>query len=331
MSLPVPLYALVIKEEKRKTKNGDRYFWQVTLKTEVGSVKAFVWNAGVDAETDMKFPHTGDIIEVVDFQDQMDDRNSIVINAFKRVAKDDLPNQDILEFDKASAEDIKWALELIGDNSFWADKTHHTFTMMCLKEIDTDKLRACPAATHVHHQYHGGLLVHTAEVLEICRSVVESSRRRYPFINQDVVYSSAILHDIGKACTYSINDMGAAESLLTEKTIGHLFYGMHLVQNVGNRDVPLHMPTVSKEFVDEVLHCIATHHGLPEYGSLKVVQSIEAGILSRVDYISSRNGMVDFVLKESLKAGQPLQESFKIYGDPYFASIGMKEFVSGGK
>jgi len=186
-------------------------------------------------------------------------------------------------------------------------------------------LRACPAATHIHHQYHGGLLVHTAEVLEMCRAVVESSRRRYPFINQDVVYSSAILHDIGKAYTYSINEMGAAESLLTEKTIGHLFYGMHLVQNAGDASPD------NKEFVDEVLHCIATHHGLPEYGSLKVVQSIEAGILSRVDYISSRNGMVDSVLKDSLKANQPLQESFKIYGDPYFASIGMKEFVSGGK
>lgn len=322
MNLPVPLYALVLEEEKRLTKSQSSFFWQVILKTVNGTVKAFMWNAPKDAETNPKFPHAGDIIEITGFDDQVEARGNIIINTFRRTTKADLPSDalSILEFEKASDEDLSWALEAIGDSSFWEDKTHHKFVMDCLGNLDKDKLMTCPAATHVHHQYQGGLLVHTAEVLELSKSVVETCIKRYSFINRDVVYASAILHDIGKVETYYINDTGTARSLTTEKIIGHLFYGMHLVQRTAEQ-------FDDKEFVNEVMHCIASHHGTIEWGSIQKVQSVEAGILSRVDYISSRNGMVDQKLRESQVTGQPLQDEFKIYGDPYFASIGMKKFV----
>ena len=326
MSLPVPLYGFVIEQEKRKTKKGDRFFWQVTIKTVVGNVKCFMWNAGADAETDPIFPHTKDIIEVTGFEDQLAERGTIIINTFRRMTKEELPDSalEIMDFDKASDEDIKWALGLITDNSFWVDKKHHKFVAACLKSLDSEKLRACPAATHVHHQYHGGLLVHTAEVLELARAVADTCYQRYPFINKDVIYASAILHDIGKVETYSISEVGVAESLTTEKIIGHLFYGMALVQRVGDET------GADKNFVNEVLHCIASHHGLPEWGSLKVVQSLEAGILSRVDYISSRNGIIERVLNDCIKSGQPIQDEFRIYSDPYFATTAMKQYVKEG-
>jgi len=132
---------------------------------------------------------------------------------------------------------------------------------------------------------------------------------------------------MGKVVTYSMNSIGVAESMPTERTIGHLFYGMNLVQSVfdgGDVDV-------SKDFVDEVLHMIASHHGSIEWGSLKVVQSIEAGILSRMDYVSSRNGMLEKVLNETVKSGGSLQDNFRIYGDEYFHSTGMKQFVVDAK
>lgn len=330
MSLPVPLYGLAIEEEKRKTKKGDRFFWQVTLKTVVGNVKGFMWNAGPDASSDPKFIHAGDIVEVTDYQDQMEDRGTIVINAFRRMTKEDLPTnaKQIVEFDKASDEDIKWSLGLIGDSSFWTDKRHHSYVTACLRRLDKEKLRACPAATHVHHQYHGGLLVHTAEVLELCKVIAESCVRRYPFISKDVIYASAILHDIGKVETYSVNDFGVAKSLATEKIIGHLFYGMSLADSVARDNFEDgNSLGLSQDFINEVLHCIASHHGLVEWGSLKVVQSLEAGILSRADYISSRNGMVESTLKDAIKSGQPLQDTFSIYGDPYFASTGMRGYA----
>jgi 3'-5' exoribonuclease len=165
------------------------------------------------------------------------------------------------------------------------------------------------------------LLVHTAEVLNLCKAIVEACGR-YDFINRDVLYASAILHDIGKVETYMINDIGAAEVLPTEGYIGHIFYGMNLAQTVGQE------LGTNPEFVNEVIHCIASHHGSIEWGSVKPVQSVEAGILSRIDYISSRNGMVEKSLQENVKSGQPLRDEFRIYGDHYFASMGMKKYIT---
>lgn len=322
MNAPIPLYALVLEEEIRKSKN-ESFFWQVILKTKIGNIKAFMWNATSDAATNHKFPHKGDIIEVFSFEDNLADRGNIIISAFQRIDKSELPkdSQAILEFEKASNEDIEEALSIIMDDSIWEDKSNYDFTMRCLADLDREKLIACPAAVKVHHNYYGGLVIHTSEVLNYSHAIANLSKKRYDFLSRDVLYASSILHDIGKVFTYYINDFGIAQTLKTEYTIGHLYYGMSLVERV-------HKETRHNEdFVNEVLHCIASHHGSPEFGSIKEVQSIEAGILSRMDYISSRNGIVESVLNENIKSGIPLQDNFKIYKENYFASMGMNKYV----
>lgn len=323
MTLPDPLYGFVVEQERRLTKKGDSYFWQVVLRTEIGNIKAFMWNAPNDVEINPEFPHLGEILHVTSFKDQMVEKASIVINSFVRVAKDALPEKckRITEFERASDDEIDEAIEIITDKSLFECENNYRFLMYCLKQVEGKKLRACPAASAIHHNYYGGLVIHTAEVLQMCRAVADVSKR-YSFINRDVLFTSAILHDIGKVETYSISDVGMAQSDVTEKMIGHLFYGMSLVHKAGIGNA-----NYNPVFVNEVLHCIASHHGLPEWGSLKVVQSVEAGILSRMDYLSSRNGMVEHMLKEAVKSSQPLASSFSIYGDPYFASSGMKKYV----
>jgi len=323
-NLPLPLYALVTQEEKRSTKDG-RFFWQMSVKTEIGIIKAVMWNASSNVEDDPKFPHKGDVLEITGFEDQVAERGSIVIKGFYKIDKKELPDsaKSILEIDKASKKDLESAWSLIADSSFWNDKKHHDFMMTCLNSVDKVKLMESPAATNVHHAYNGGLIVHTAEVLSLCKGIVEVCDSKYGFMNADSLYCGAILHDIGKVETYRINEVGVAESVSNEKTIGHLFYGMYMVQSVFEKNDC----GVSKRWIDEVLHLIASHHGLPEWGSVKVIQSVEAGILSRMDYISSRNGMVEKILKDSIKSGQPLQDNFQIYGDPYFRSIGMDDYV----
>lgn len=337
MELPIPFYALVAEQELRRTKKGDRFFWQNSLKTTSGLIKAFMWNAPEDAAESFAFPHEGDIIEVVGFEDQVAERGSVVISpsGFSRITKADVPEdqREILEFEKASDQQMDYALSVLRDDSFWEDSSHYKFVQACLDRFDQGKLMACPAATHVHHSYQGGLMVHTAEVLELCRAVAESSlKQNYNFINRDVLYAGAILHDIGKVETYYINDMGIAKQTGAEKTIGHLFYGMQLAHKVAESNFEDQDPLGlgSWDFVNEVIHLIASHHGQPEFGSIKPCLSVESGILSRIDYISSRNGMVESVLKEAVGSGLPLQNEFKIYGDFYFASMGMRRYIKEG-
>lgn len=324
MSLPIPLYGLVLEESLRATRTGDRYFYQFTIKTIAGNLKAMMWNAHQGAEEDPAFPHVNDIVELTSFVDQLSTHKSIVINndGFKRVDKESLPDnqKEIVEFPKAKPEDMKWALSVLTDKSIWENIEHYEFVAACLSKLDKEKLKVCPAATAVHHNYQGGLLVHTAEVLSLCKAYVEVTYERYPFINKDVLYAGAILHDIGKVETYYISEVGSAEKSGTEKMIGHIYYGMHLAQVVGEER------GVDENFLNEVIHCIAAHHGTIEWGSVKPVLSHEAGVLSRLDYISSRNGMIEQKLDENIKGNLPLKD-FVIYGDPYFASIAMQKYV----
>jgi 3'-5' exoribonuclease len=141
-----------------------------------------------------------------------------------------------------------------------------------------------------------------------------------------VAYAGAILHDIGKVNTYTFNELGVAKQTVVEKTVGHIFCAMSLVKTAFEDG----MVDVEAQFITEVLHCIAAHHGTREWGSIVEPQSLEAGIVSRMDYLSSRNGMMEKLLHESIKSGQPLQDEFTVYGDPYFASTGIKRYVAEG-
>lgn len=328
MILPIPLIALVIDQEKRTTRNGS-FFWQVVLKTKVGEIKAFMWDAPPDVEVNPKFPHVEDLIEVDSCQNQIEERGNIVIKTYHKIKKEDLLPEDecILEIERASEDELNSALDIIGDNSFWKNKNYHKFTMSILASIEADRLRASPAAVKVHHAYYGGLLVHTAEVLELCKVYVDVAAKRYSFINKDVLFAAAILHDIGKVFTYDCNDLGVAQKLGNERKIGHIFYAMSRVESVARSQ----KSTEDKaRFVDELLHCIAAHHGSREWGSIVETQSLEAGIVSRMDYLSSRNGMMEKVLRENILSEQTPTDEFRIYGDYYFASMGIKDYVANG-
>jgi 3'-5' exoribonuclease len=330
MSLPIPLYGFVIDEEVTVGKNGSPYLTLI-VKTVVGQEKGRIWSVSDNVLESPEYPHPGDIIEVTDFDDsQMEQYKNFTINSFRRLSKEELPedSKKITEFEKASEEDVEWAWSVIEDDSFWENSSLHKLTMKCVEKVGREKFSVCPAATSVHHCYKSGLLVHTAEVLDLARANIECCIKRYPFYKKDVVYASAILHDIGKVNTYSINDFGAAIVKHTEFTIGHLFYGMNLLQSVVDEHSSIGNNYIT-DWSNEVMHCVAAHHGDPMYGSIAVIQSLEAGLLSRVDYISSRNGMVEYKLKTAIKKGQ-LPDKIKMFRDTYFTSLGMKEYVTRG-
>jgi len=296
------------------------------IRTPVGDSKAIMWDAppeGVD-ENPM-FPKLGEILSITDFKDDRATFGSIKINklGFVRLdSKDDLPEdiRYIAEPPKASEQDLKDAWGIICDLELWSHKRYATFIKKCLAHYGKKLLETSPAATGVHHTYQGGLLVHTAEVLELCKAQARATHPKYNFINTDVLFAAAILHDIGKVDTYRINEIGIAESLPNERIIGHMFYAMYLVRHVGEE---LEM---DKQWLEEVMHCIASHHGQKEWGSYKECQSIEAGILSRVDYVSSRDGMMEKRLQEYIQR-ESVDDEFKIYGDNYFNSLGIQDYI----
>lgn len=69
-------------------------------------------------------------------------------------------------------------------------------------EKHSEKIKLSPAAKTMHHNFMGGLLVHTLECIELAKSVMNSL---YQDINPDFAIAACALHDIGKIYEYTID------------------------------------------------------------------------------------------------------------------------------
>lgn len=142
-----------------------------------------------------------------------------------------------------------------------------------------EKFITAPAAKRYHHNYKGGLLVHTNEVIEICKTISSI----YEEINRDLLIAGAILHDIGKIESYDYKtdeiDMNY-EGMMLE----HLFIGGCLLKEKMN------YLNISKETKTQLLHLILSHHGKVElgWGSSVDPKTPEAIALHQADDMSAK-------------------------------------------
>jgi 3'-5' exoribonuclease len=118
-----------------------------------------------------------------------------------------------------------------------------------------EKFITAPAAKKYHHNYKGGLLVHTNEVVEICKTISTI----YEDINGDLLISGAILHDIGKIETY---DYKTERIEMNDKGIflDHIFIGACILKEKMNS------LNISEKTKIDLIHLILSHHGNVELG-----------------------------------------------------------------
>ncbi|BBE31029.1 HD family phosphohydrolase [Tepiditoga spiralis] len=135
-----------------------------------------------------------------------------------------------------------------------------------------------PAAMTVHHAYKGGLIAHTLKVTELALKISET----YKNVNKDVLIAGALLHDIGKIYEYEVKPYGI-EKTSEGELFGHINIGSNLVMNKSKKIAGL-----KKEYLDEIIHIILSHHGEIEYGSPILPKTIESLIVHFADNIDSK-------------------------------------------
>lgn len=107
-----------------------------------------------------------------------------------------------------------------------------------------------PSAKIYHHNYIGGLLEHTVGVLEICKKTCQV----FPELDKDLLYTGAILHDIGKLKAYDYDKLSiriSEEGYLLD----HLFISCNMIEKKLSK---IEMP---RELSNKVLHMVLSHHG----------------------------------------------------------------------
>ena len=147
--------------------------------------------------------------------------------------------------------------------------------LMSFFEEDEEFVRAFKgnsAAKTVHHVFIGGLLEHTLSVTKLCQYYCKT----YPILNQDLLLTSAMLHDIGK--TKELSPFPKNDYTDDGQLLGHIMIGAEMVH-----DKAREIPGFPEKLESEVKHCILAHHGELEYGSPKKPALAEAVALNLAD------------------------------------------------
>ena len=204
-------------------------------------------------------------------------KNKIHILADTVKALDDEPLEDVYKLAVKNLFSFTMTVDLASCQKLIED-TINNLENEVIKNITStiynkykEKFLVYPAATKFHHSYKNGLLLHTYNMLRLSFAYTEI----YPNINNDLVYSGIILHDMMK--TRELNDL-SSEYTVEGKLIGHISLGAEEIVKVGAE--------LGYSDTPEVLlltHILLSHHEEPLYGSPKRPQIIEALIIHLCD------------------------------------------------
>jgi 3'-5' exoribonuclease len=145
-----------------------------------------------------------------------------------------------------------------------------------------------PAAKKYHHACIGGLLEHTLGVVKLCSFVAGE----HPEIHRDLLLTAAILHDVGKATSYTL---GPVFDLTDEgRLIDHVVEGALVVQTAIDS-----IEGFPQDLRNRLLHAILAHHGALERGSPVAPKTLEALALHHADWMDGDvRGFLDLVESE---------------------------------
>lgn len=134
-----------------------------------------------------------------------------------------------------------------------------------------------PAAKSVHHNFLNGLMFHTISILRQCNHLCD----QYPQINRELLYSGAILHDIGK--TVELSGVLNTEYTTNGKLLGHISIIDGEINRVAEKN---NIPSDNPDLV-LLRHMVLSHHGQLAYGSPIEPQLLEAAVLHHVDALDA--------------------------------------------
>ena len=116
-----------------------------------------------------------------------------------------------------------------------------------------EKILVAPGAKMMHHNYIGGLMVHTLECLQYADANFAVFFQR---INKDDVYAACLLHDIGKIFEYTIDlESGLIDydENFRKEWITHSQYGFTICMSAGFK---------------RIAKMIAAHHARTDWGAI---------------------------------------------------------------
>ncbi len=293
---------LVVRKELRQGGRSGQYL-DLTLCDPSGRIAAKIWeNAAAIAE---RFA-VGDVVELAGVVETYRNELQLRIENVRPLPPDEATPSDFLPRSRKDPlvleAHIAQVVQGIGSR--------------CLRELLTGMFRdqdfrkrflTAPGAKALHHAYIGGLIEHTAEVVELCERVCEV----FPALDRDLLMTAAILHDVGKMeelswkTAFDYTDQG--------NLLGHLVLGERLVLAQANG-----IEGFPEELKLRLSHMILSHHGSGEFGSPKAPMTAEAIALHHAEDLDAKVNMFLGQIDTAREKGQRWTERHFLLGRPLY-------------
>ncbi|GBR76823.1 3'-5' exoribonuclease YhaM super family [Candidatus Termititenax persephonae] len=275
-------FLVVAKRQERTTKNGEPYL-NVRLADASGELEANIWKeyAGL-------FPQIQEnaVVKVRGVLSEYKGKRQFNVSQVRLATADEY---DLGDFIRRSRLDPAQTLRRVRDAL--ASLQNPDLKGLADLFLSDEKFMAdfvkAPAAQSVHSACLGGLLEHTAAVLDLAALVAE----KYP-LDRDLLLLGAFLHDIGKTkeLDYAKMAFGYTDA---GNLVGHISLGLEILQEK-IRQLP-GFPAQKKMLLE---HLILAHHGQLEFGSPRAPLTKEAVALNLIDNIDAKLvGFDEFVEK----------------------------------
>ena len=266
-----------------ETRNGKPYD-NLILQDKTGTLDGKVWDPNSSGIADYD---EMDFIEVYGEVISYNNNLQLNIKQIRKAQEDEYVAADNMPTSEKSTEGMY--RELLGyvsqiENTYLRQAVEYYFVN---NETFIKTFKGHSAAKTVHHGFAGGLLEHTLSVVKFCEYMVGA----YPILNKDLLYASAICHDIGKTkelSTFPENDYTDDGQLL-----GHIIIGVEMMS-----DAIRTIPGFPEKLASELKHCIVAHHGELEYGSPKKPALAEALALNFADCTDAKMQTLTEIFKD---------------------------------
>jgi 3'-5' exoribonuclease len=294
-------------KQLRPNRNGNLYL-QVELSDRSGRIPARVWNAN---ETLYKSFENGDYIRVEGTAQLYHGAMQIIASKLRKVDPEEVDEADFAPLPAVAIDKLMLRLgQMLRGMSDPALQTLAECFLM--DEALMAKLTMAPAGTKNHHAYHGGLLEHVVNLMEVVLAVSPC----YPQINRDLLLMGAFLHDLGKT-----EELGYERGLnYTDEgqLIGHLIMAVAMLDKKLTEAEKLSGEAVPAETVLRLKHMIVSHHGEYAFGSPKLPMTVEAMALCCLDNLDAKLNTFSHLMQEDPNVDSPWT--------PYVANLDRKLF-----
>jgi 3'-5' exoribonuclease len=261
---------LVQAKDVRQKKTGEPYL-SLVLMDRTGDIDAKMWDnvPGV-----METFDRDDFIRVKGETQLYQNRMQLTVYSLQRVQDSEVKLADFLPASQRDPDEMLAELQAI------IASMRNPHLKGLLEAIFADQavanaFKTAPAAKAIHHAWLGGLIEHVLSLCSLARFMVT----HYPNLDEDLLLTGVILHDIGK-----VTELCYARSF-GYTTEGGLLGHMQIALRLIGEKLPEGFPPKMRNLLE---HMILSHHGQLEFGSPKLPVFPEALLLHHLDNLDSK-------------------------------------------